>query len=205
MGTTDGPAVFEAAAIAFADLVGRIGDDQWTAPGLGVWDVRGLTGHAARAILTVETYLLAAEPGAVTVADAPAYYGALAGGRADPAEVARRGVEAGAALGDDPAGAVTEAIRRASALVALQRPGRLVGVAGHAIELGEYLRTRVLELVVHTLDLSRATGLPHALPPVALEEACALTGALAARSGRAEELLLALTGRERLAEGFSVV
>lgn len=196
---------FESTALAFLDLVGRIGDDQWELPGLGVWDVRGLTGHASRAISTVEAYLAADEPGERTIADAPAYYAALAGGRADPDAVARRGVEAGAALGERPAEAVAEAITRATALVARQRPGRLVAVAGHAIELSEYLRTRVLELVVHTLDLSRATGLVADLPADAVEATCALAGALAARADRGEELLLALTGRERLGEGFTVV
>ena len=63
----------------------------------------------------------------------------------------------------------------------------------------------MLELVVHTLDLSRATGLAHTIPPEAVEACSATAGALAARAGRGEELLLALSGRERLAEGFSVV
>lgn len=196
---------FESSALAFLDLVARIDDDQWALPALGVWDVRALAGHTSRAILTVETYLLAEEPPVRTVADAPAYYAALAGGRADPDAVARRGVEAGAALGGRPAEVVAEAIGRATALVARQRPGRLVGVAGHAIELPEYLRTRVLELVVHTLDLARATGLAPALPADAVEASCALAGALAARGGWGDELLLALTGRERLPEGFTVV
>ncbi|SMH49849.1 TIGR03083 family protein [Rathayibacter oskolensis] len=197
--------MFEASARAFLRLLERIEDDQWSAPGLGDWDVRGLAGHTARAILTVETYLLAEDPGRRTVTDAPAYYRALAGNVADPAEVARRGVEAGAWLGERPGDAVAEAIGRATALVATQPHDRLVSIGGHGIELGEYLRTRVLELVVHTIDLSRATGIPHALPGEAVEACCSLSGALAARAGRAEEFLMAMTGRERLAEGFSVV
>lgn len=205
MWAVDSAVMFEASARAFHDLVRRIGDEQWDRPGLGEWDVRGLVGHTARAILTVETYLSAEEPVERTVPDAVAYYRALAGTRADPVEVAHRGVEAGRALGDRPADAIDEAIDRACALVARQRRGRLVEVAGHGIELNEYLRTRVLELVVHTIDLSRATGVVPALPAEAVEATCALAGALAARDGRAEELLMALTGRERLAEGFSVV
>ncbi|KQQ06244.1 hypothetical protein ASG06_06955 [Rathayibacter sp. Leaf185] len=197
--------MFESSATAFLRLLEQIEDDQWTRPGLGDWDVRGLAGHTARAILTVETYLLADDPGRSTIDDAPAYYRALAGTVADPGEVARRGVEAGVRLGDAPGQVVAEAILRATTLVAEQRRDRLVSIGGHGIGLGEYLRTRVLELVVHTIDLSRATGIPHALPAAAVEACCALTGALAARSGRAEELLMALSGRERLAEGFSVV
>ncbi|QHC65261.1 maleylpyruvate isomerase family mycothiol-dependent enzyme [Rathayibacter sp. VKM Ac-2759] len=201
----DSAAMFETSATAFLRLLERIGDDQWTDPGLGDWDVRGLAGHTARAVLTVETYLRADDPGRRTIDDAPAYYRALAGTVADPGEVARRGVEAGVWLGDAPGAAVAEALERATALVAEQPRGRLVSIGGHGIELDEYLRTRVLELVVHTIDLSRATGIPHALPAEAVEACCALAGALAARAGRAEELLMALSGRERLAEGFSVV
>lgn len=198
-------ALFETSAAAFVRLLSRIGDDQWTLPGLGDWDVRGLAGHTSRAILTVETYLAAEEPAGATVPDALAYYAALAGNVGDPAAVARRGVEAGAALGDRPEETARDALRRATALLAEQRPGRLVAIGPHAIALDEYLRTRVLELVVHTIDLSRATGVPHELPAPAVEASCALTGALAARGGRAEEFLMAVTGRERLAAGFSVV
>ena len=73
--------MFDASARAFLDLLARVDDDRWELPGLGVWDVRGLAGHAARAILTVETYLLAEEPALSTIPYAPSYYGALAGGR----------------------------------------------------------------------------------------------------------------------------
>ncbi|QHC54340.1 hypothetical protein EV639_103206 [Rathayibacter tanaceti] len=100
---------------------------------------------------------------------------------------------------------VAEAAGRASALIAAQPPGRLVAVGEHAIELAEYLRTRVLELVVHGFDLARATGVPHGLPAEAVEATCALAGGLAARAGRAEEFLMAVSGRERLSAGFSVL
>ncbi|MWV59125.1 maleylpyruvate isomerase N-terminal domain-containing protein [Rathayibacter sp. VKM Ac-2754] len=199
----DSAAMFESSATAFLRLLERIGEDQWAQPGLGEWDVRGLAGHTARAILTVETYLLAEAPGRCTIDDAPGYYRALAA--TDPLQVARRGVEAGARLGDAPAEVVAHDLARATVLLAAQPRDRLVAIGSHALELREYLRTRVLELVVHTLDLSRATGIPHGLPAEAVEASCALAGALAARAGRAEELLMALSGREQLAAGFSVV
>lgn len=205
MRSMDSTAMFASSAGALLRLVERIGDEQWALPGLGVWDVRGLTGHASRAITTVETYLLAEEPAAATVPDALGYYAALAGGRADPAAVARRGVETGALLGEHPAEVIASSLQRALALLTQQPPGRLVAIGEHALALDEYLRTRVLELVVHALDLSRATGLAHEIPPEAVEACSAMAGALAARAGRGEELLLALSGRERLADGFSVV
>jgi hypothetical protein len=35
-------------------VLGQVRDDQWELPGLGVWTVRSLAGHTARAILTDE-------------------------------------------------------------------------------------------------------------------------------------------------------
>jgi hypothetical protein len=49
-------AAFEEAAQAFVELVGQVRGD-WDRPGLGVWDLRSLVGHAARALVTVTTYL----------------------------------------------------------------------------------------------------------------------------------------------------
>ncbi|WP_201787618.1 maleylpyruvate isomerase N-terminal domain-containing protein, partial [Rathayibacter tanaceti] len=93
-------ALFESSAAALARLLEQVREEQWTQPGLGEWDVRGLAGHASRAVLTVETALLAPEPPARTIDDALDYYGALAGNLGDPAAVARRGAESGRLLGD---------------------------------------------------------------------------------------------------------
>lgn len=201
----DETAVFRSSAEAFLALVRAIRPEQWELPGLGVWDVRSLAGHTSRAILTVESYLLADPPPAVTVAAAEDYYAAIYAQYARPEEVAQRGVDAGVRLGADPAAAIDDAIERTVALIERQPPGRAVHVGGFGIELGEYLRTRVLELVVHTMDLSRATGIASALPAEAVNRTAALAAGIAARSGNGEVLLLALTGRGSLPEGFSVV
>jgi len=39
---------FAEAARAYADLVAGITPEQWTAPGLGEWDLRALVGHTSR-------------------------------------------------------------------------------------------------------------------------------------------------------------
>jgi hypothetical protein len=129
----------------------------------------------------VENYLAQEEPGDVTIATAEAYYSTVYLTFTDDAAVAARGVEAGEWLGDDPVAQVVAALARATAAIESQPANRIVSIGGMGIRLSEYLRTRVFELVVHTIDLSRATGLPHSMPePV-------------------------ITGRAPLAEGFSVV
>lgn len=204
-------AVFESAARAFLELLDRIREreaetpGQWDLPGLGVWSIRGLAGHTSRAILTVDDYLAAAAPETVGCPDAESYVLELAAEANDDA-IAERGTAAGDALGDDPATTLAKALDRTLAALAVQRPDRILSVVGgRAIPLAEYLRTRVFELVVHTLDLSQATGIPHSIPPRAMEEAASLAARVAARGGRGEALLLAVTGRAGLPEAFSVV
>jgi uncharacterized protein (TIGR03083 family) len=198
-------ALFSSAAGSYLELLGDIRDDQWDLPGLGVWTVRDLAGHTARAILTVENYLGQEEPGGATISSAVGYYTTVYPQFTDAAAVAARGVEAGLWLGSDPVGQVSSALGRVRALVENQPESRIVSIGGMGIRLSEYLRTRILELVVHTIDLSRATGIRHTLPDAAIADSLALASATAAAKGEGEAVLLALTGRGPLPEGFSVV
>ena len=198
-------ALFLSSATALVHLLGEIRDEQWSEPGLGSWTVRSLAGHTARAILTVENYLLQEEPGDVTIATAEDYYSTAYLIFTDDAAVAARGIEAGEWLGANPAAQVSAALARATAAIESQPSNRIVSIGGMGIRLPEYLRTRVFELVVHTIDLSRATGLPHGLPDFAVQDAVTLAAAVASRGGSGEDVLLALTGRRHLPGGFSVV
>jgi hypothetical protein len=178
----------------------------WELPGLGVWTVRALAGHASRAILTVDEYLAAAPAETAGCPDAETYILGLSGDGADHAAVAERGIAAGEALGDDPSGLLSRRLDHTLAAIAVQPSSRIVSVlGGRTIPLTEYLRTRIFELVVHTIDLSRATGLPHSPPERAMEDAAALAGRVAVRGGRGEPFLLAVTGRLPLPENFSLV
>ncbi len=198
-------ALFSSAAGSYLELLGEIRDDQWDLPGLGVWTVRDLAGHTARAILTVENYLGQEEPGEATIGSAVGYYTTVYPQFTDAAAVAARGVEAGIWLGSDPVGPVSSALGRVRALVDAQPDSRVVSIGGMGILLSEYLRTRILELVVHTIDLSRATGIRHTLPDAAIADSLDLASATAGAKGDGEAVLLALTGRGPLPEGFSVV
>lgn len=198
-------ATFFHSATAFHDLVSRIDADAWESNALGEWSLRSLVGHTTRAILTVENYLSLDDPGFPNVSSAEAYYARVYGELTDPAAVAARGVEAGIWLGDDPARAVADAIGRAKELVDTAPPDRVVSIGGLGIDLSEYLRTRTLELVVHSIDIGRATGLPHGQPADSVRATLELASGIAAARGDGDVLLLALTGRQSLPEGYSIV
>ncbi|HWU46411.1 MAG TPA: maleylpyruvate isomerase N-terminal domain-containing protein [Humibacter sp.] len=198
-------------ARSFARAVAEIPADAWESPGLGEWNVRALVGHAARALDTVLDYVSLPEPEEATLPTAESYLAALTAEScdlstgADPAAITARGVAAGAALGEQPAASVDSKVHAVGLLLTNQSPGRLVAVRGGSIPLEEYLRTRVFELVVHTLDLTRATRIRADFPSGAVLEAARLAAGAAAVTGRGEEVLLALTGRGSLPHGFSVV
>jgi len=198
-------ALFSQSAEAFLDLVRRIPADAWESPGLGSWSVRSLVGHTTRAILTVESYLALDEPGDITIPSAEHYYTVALTHFGDDSSVAARGVEAGVWLGDRPEQRISTALVGARNLVTAAPKNRVVSIGGMGILLSEYLRTRVFELVVHTLDISRATGIAHTLPIAAVEEATTLAASTAVGRGHGEEVLLALTGRAELPAGFTVV
>ncbi|UFS58904.1 maleylpyruvate isomerase family mycothiol-dependent enzyme [Subtercola endophyticus] len=198
-------AIFHQAATAFVELVGRIRDDQWGDPGLGSWDVRALVGHTTRAILTVETYLGHDEVSRVGLPTAEDYYALVYRDFADPESVAARGVEAGIWLGENPVEKITDALQRASDAIASAPAGRVVSVGGHGIELSQYLRTRIFELVVHSIDIGRAGGQPHGQSVECVTDATSLAARIGSRAGYGEEILLALRGRASLTPGFTVV
>ena len=181
-----------------ADLVG----DRWADPGLGEWDVRALVGHTSRALLTVEAYLARPAP-AVDVRSPADYVRATRAVAAGP-DVAARGRDAGAALGEDPAAAVAEIADRVVALVAACDGTELVTTVAGGMRLADYLPTRTFELVVHTADLATALGTRPDVPATAAAPSLALVGELAVSAGSAGALLLA-TGRTGVPAGFSVL
>lgn len=204
-------ALFESSARSFLDLLTRIAPEQWEQAGLGSWSVRSLAGHTLRAITTVNDYLTAEAPTTATCADAEAYLLGTFAGLATSASqtndaIAQRGVTAGELLANTPLPQLTQQLDRTLAMIAAQPDGRIVSVhGGRSIQLSEYLRTRNFELVIHSLDLTRATGIAQTLPARSMEDAAALAARVAVRQGRGREFLLAITGRFPLAEAFSVV
>jgi hypothetical protein len=200
-------ATFDEAATSFLDLAGQVPLTSYGDPGLGEWDLRALIGHTGRSLVTVATYLMtrADEIGAEDAADYFTVVSRSVHGVARDA-VHQRGVEAGVALGDDPMVRLRESYADAQlALDMLEGEDPIVETAAGGMRVSDYLPTRTFELTVHCLDIARATGLDFAPPTDALADTLALASASALRQGYGVDVLLALTGRQPLADGTSVV
>jgi uncharacterized protein (TIGR03083 family) len=200
---------FEAAARGLVVLTTRIGDDEWSGPGLGEWDLRSLVGHTTRAVSTVTAYVdqPADREDAASTADYFATVTRLS--RAAQSTVVaeaitQRGRDAGEALGERPAEAVADLVDKALDRLRGQEDVLLSTPVGGML-LSSYLPTRTFELAVHSLDIAAAIGVVVELDPVVLADSLAIAADTAARSGKGVPVLLALTGRTPLPDGFSVV
>ncbi|CUR56041.1 conserved hypothetical protein [metagenome] len=192
---------FADAAAWFVATTALVGD-RWSEPGLGEWDVRSLVGHTSRALLTVEAYL--DQPAErVEVGSAVAYF-LRARTMADDATVAERGRQAGEALGTDPAAVAGIATRVLARVEGCDGEEVVTTIAG-GMRLADYLPTRTFELVVHTADLAAAIGVPAEPPAGPAAQALELATRLAVETGTAAPLLRAITGREGLPAGWSVL
>ena len=191
-------------AAAVLGLVRRIPDDAWDNPALGSWDVRALVGHTGRALSTITQNV--ARPAATLQLGGAAEY--LAAGHRGAATlqdgVAQRGVDAGAALGADPAATFASLLAEAeAALAAHPDPDEVIETVLGAMRLGDYLDTRVVELVVHGTDLAACLRTPIHLPTDAVAATVAILGRAAVLTGQGERLLRLATGRD--GSTFSVV
>ncbi|MDA2889393.1 maleylpyruvate isomerase N-terminal domain-containing protein [Mycolicibacterium sp. BiH015] len=198
--------VFLSAAQSLADLVRRIPATAWEKPGLGAWTVRDLVGHTSRSLITVSTYLKAPAQ-RETVTTAADYYAAireLSAGMGEDA-IVERGRQAGRDLGTDPASAVDALVAQVTTdLDAVEDP-LIEVIGGIGMRLSTYLPTRTFEMAVHGLDIAHAVGIDYAPPADVLADATALAARIAVALGQGTPVLLALTGRQRLSPGFSVV
>ena len=150
---------FLQAAAEAASLVGRRNlGEKWNEPSvLEGLDVGALAGHLARAVLTVHWYLDMPEPDPPTMT-AGEYFATVTPDRSSEANIAirERAVEAArggwARLYLDVGNALDHLRRR----LPDERPDHRIPAGGGALQLDEYLRTRVVELVIHTADLCRS-------------------------------------------------
>jgi uncharacterized protein (TIGR03083 family) len=200
---TDVRTTYSEAAGFLVDTARRVEPGDWARPGLGVWSVRELVGHASRALVTVPTYL--ARPPERVDLPTPVDYYLRTSALASAPEVAERGRQAAEALGDEPAATLARFMGQAVMAVGDAPGGALVGTPWGGMRLPDYLRTRIFELTVHTLDLAAALGLEARPPEPAAQVSMALAAELAVRTGQAGPLLLAVTGRGPLPDGFTVL
>jgi uncharacterized protein (TIGR03083 family) len=199
-------ATFGSAAESFAALVREIPPGAWGQPGLGAWDVRSLVGHTSRSLITVRDYLQTTAE-RVDIATPEEYYVRVTASALgiDAAAVEERGRQAGRELGDDPAAAVDALVSEVMSAVTAADDPVITVIGGLGVRLHTYLPTRTFELAVHGMDIAKATGIPFQLPAEVLTEALDVATRTAVLTGHGASVLLALTGREALPPGFSMV
>ena len=194
------------AADAFVQAVASVAPEQWEQPGLGEWTVRELTAHTLRALITVEQYLaggIGSEAEPITVESPEDYFVRVLHGDPDVhIAVAARGRAGGAEL-TDPAATVAATAERVLALVATSPDDAVCITLAGAMRLIDYLPTRVVELVVHTADIGRATGVAVPIGTPALQVAVRVLAGVG--TDTLARVVLALTGREPLPPGFNVL
>ncbi len=195
---------FRQAAGFFVETVSLIPGDAWEGPGLGVWSLRELVGHTARALTNVETY--AATPAKRVELEHPAEYFVAFGKMPNVSEtVAERGRQAGRELGSDPAKAVPEIAARVLKALDAMPDSLIIGTPVGGMTLKAYLETRILELTIHTLDIAAAIGSSVEPPQAAMSVTLHLLAEIAVRQGKGPEVALAISGRRSLPQSFSLL
>ncbi len=181
-------------------------DAAWSGPSaLPDMTVGGLAAHLARAVLTVQGYLAADGPAAgAEVVDAAGYLLTALPDTARDSDINTQVLARAEAGGRDGADGVRQ--RAAAALSDLRRdlPGTpadhvLAVLGGTAIQLDDYLATRIVELVVHADDLAVSVdGIgPPALPNAGEAVAVRVLAEVARRRTSTAVMVTTLARRER--------
>ena len=194
---------FRESALQLVDVLERVPSDAWEKPGLGEWSIRELVGHVVGVIDGVVADTGHAAP--MAAEGAAAYYVQAMSSPRVHEEVAERARTRAASFGDDPAEAVRAIVARSlEAVDALEDAAPVTTTVG-AIRLVDYLPTRVVEIVIHALDVAEAAGVAVEPSHDALTVSLALLGEIAVEHGDGAALAMALSGRRSLPEGFNVL
>ena len=194
---------FRESVLQFVDVVERVPPGAWDAPGLGEWSIRELVAHVVGVIDGVvadtgHTAPMAAE-------GAAAYYVQAMSSPRVHEEVAERARARAASFGDNPVDAARAVVARTlDAVNALDDAAPVTTTIG-PVRLVDFLPTRVLEVVIHTLDIAEAAGLTVEPSHDALTATLALVSEIAVAHGDGAALAMALSGRGSLPEGFNVL
>ena len=171
--------------------------DAWEQPALGSWTLKELVAHLVRGVTRVTAYLPEPLPDAPVV-DRLEYCRFDAD--AEAPKVAQRAVEEAAVVeAASLPGSFAVGWRASAAAAADHGAAQLLPTFRGPIRLDEYLATRVMEMVVHHLDVRGALDLPEASTPAAARMTMALLEGLLGdarpRNMGRTRFILAATGR----------
>lgn len=186
---------FRFASHWWRSLVGAIEDDGWDAPGLGEWSVRELVAHTNRAYRTVLDYVTGEAKDPTRIDSATDYFRIVLAEETPHVHIAERARrEVLDYEGRDPVAVTEELARRTQQLLDTADGSTTMHLFVGEMRLDQYLATRVVELVVHGLDLAAAIDLPTDPPTESAKVALAvLLGAT--RPADLGSVLRLLTGR----------
>lgn len=184
---------FRFASHWWRSIVGAVDDDGWDRPGLGEWTVRELVAHADRAYRTVIDYLTGETVDPTPIATAAEYFRIVLAEETPHVHIAAR-AKREATTHEDWVVATDELALHCEKLI-VDTPGDAIcHLMVGEMELAQYLATRVVELVVHGMDLADAIGLEVNPPPASAQVVVQVLLDLAGEAGMAHGIR-ALTGR----------
>lgn len=165
MRTTELAALAEECAVVDATLA-SVPAEAWTGPGLGEWTLHELAAHLTRGISRLTEYVGTSPKSDGVEHDRVSYFRYDADTVA-PAVAARAREAARALSADDLPRAFHDGWTTAVAHVEEHDPGLLVPTPFGTMRAQEYVATRVLEAVVHHMDIRLALARPPAPTPAA--------------------------------------
>src|SRR5690606_1189067 len=155
---------FRYASQWWRSVVGAVPDQMWDRPGLGEWSVRELVAHTSRAYKTINEYVQGDVKDPTPIATAAQYVRIVMAEETPHIHIAERGRRE-AASESDWVSATDRLAESAAAVIASCPASTRMHLFVGEMSIDQYLVTRVMELVVHGLDLSAAIDLPTE-PPV---------------------------------------
>ena len=196
---------FAAECRQVAATLASVPSDAWDRPALGQWTLHELVAHLFRAVTRVDAYLdqpIEVPAGSAedrsAMPDRISYFQMDLAGQA--AAIAERARKDAATLDRDTAAAhFDRAWRACDARVRALPPDHITTSLRGPMLLDEYLATRVVELVVHHMDVRAALDLPPQSDPAAARLTMAilegLLGGPRPRNLGRTRFILAATGR----------
>ncbi|MCU1355807.1 MAG: hypothetical protein JWM89_1225 [Acidimicrobiales bacterium] len=162
----DTTTAFRDASRWWRSIVGAIDDERWDQAALGEWSVRELVAHTDRAYKTVIDYTAGDVKDPTILYSAAGYFRTVLAEQTPHVHIANRAKQE-ATEREDWLAATDALAETAERLVeGLPSDAPVHTFVGEML-LDQYLATRVVELVIHGLDLSAAIDLPTPPPPVA--------------------------------------
>lgn len=151
---------------AIDQTLANVDEQSWSRPGLGSWSVVELVTHMLRGATRITEYLPLPVGEDAPLIDRVAYWGYDAD--AESPAIAQRAVEEAAKCEpDELPGRFAAAWRASVAAANVHGAAQVLPTFMGPMRLDEYTATRVLEMVVHHLDLRTALDQPPASTPAA--------------------------------------